>query len=43
MERISTVQLTGDYPGIELFARETPEGWDGWGNEVESNVELSGL
>jgi N6-adenosine-specific RNA methylase IME4 len=26
---------------IELFAREKHEGWDVWGNEVESDIELS--
>ena len=25
---------------IELFARENNEGWDVWGNEVESSVAL---
>ena len=25
---------------IELFAREKHEGWDVWGNEVESSVAL---
>jgi len=25
---------------IELFAREKHEGWDVWGNEVESNITL---
>ena len=29
------VQLMGDLPRIELFAREKTEGWDVWGNEVE--------
>lgn len=33
-ERI--VELVGDLPRIELFARQTSEGWDSWGNEVES-------
>ena len=28
-------QLYGDLPRIELFARQTAEGWDSWGNEVE--------
>ncbi len=37
-ERI--VQLMGDLPRIELFARRKVEGWDCWGNEVESNIEL---
>lgn len=32
-ERI--VQLLGDLPRIELFARERAEGWDGWGNQYE--------
>ena len=28
---------------IELFAREKTEGWDVWGNEVESDIELQAL
>ena len=28
------VELCGDLPRIELFAREKTEGWDSWGNEV---------
>lgn len=31
-ERIQ--KLFGDLPRIELFARQTAEGWDSWGNEV---------
>jgi len=31
-ERI--VQLLGDVPRIELFARERAPGWDAWGNEL---------
>ena len=34
------VQLMGDLPRIELFARQSPDGWDVWGNEVECSVEL---
>lgn len=34
------VKLMGDLPRIELFARQKTEGWDVWGNEVESDVEL---
>ena len=30
----------GDIPRIELFAREKVEGWDCWGNEVDSDIEL---
>jgi len=37
-ERIVT--LLGDLPRIELFAREKTDGWDVWGNEVESDIEL---
>lgn len=37
-ERI--VQLMGDLPRIELFARRKVEGWDCWGNEVESDITL---
>lgn len=32
-ERIVT--LFGDLPRIELFARQTVEGWDCWGDETE--------
>ena len=28
------VQLCGNLPRIELFARETASGWDSWGNEI---------
>lgn len=28
------VELCGDLPRIELFARERVDGWDAWGNEV---------
>ena len=37
-ERI--VQLMGDLPRIELFARQKVEGWDCWGDEVESDISL---
>ena len=33
-ERI--LELCGDLPRIELFAREKVKGWDAWGNEVPS-------
>jgi len=38
-ERI--VELLGDVPRVELFARQTPPGWDVWGNEVEPTIDLS--
>lgn len=28
------VELCGDVPRIELFARQAAEGWDCWGNEA---------
>lgn len=28
------VELCGDKPRIELFARQRADGWDAWGNEV---------
>ena len=31
------VQLMGDLPRIELFARQSAEGWDCWGNEAPEN------
>lgn len=34
------VQLLGDLPRVELFARQKVEGWDSWGNEVECDVEI---
>ena len=38
--RDKIVQLMGDIPRIELFARQKTEGWDVWGNEVESDIKL---
>ena len=37
-ERI--VRLMGDLPRVELFARQSPAGWDVWGNEVECTAHL---
>lgn len=31
--RDKILQLMGDLPRIELFARDVASGWDGWGNE----------
>ena len=36
------VQLMGDVPRIELFARSRAEGWDAWGNEVDSDISMKG-
>ena len=34
------VSLIGDLPRVELFARQKTDGWDVWGNEVESDIRL---
>ena len=36
--RDKIVALMGDLPRVELFARQTPPGWDVWGNEVQSTL-----
>ena len=38
--RSRIIQLMGDVPRIELFARQAPEGWDVWGNEFGSSINL---
>ena len=38
--RNKIIELLGDLPRIELFARQKTEGWDVWGNEVESDIKL---
>lgn len=35
------LDLCGDLPRIELFCREKSPGWDVWGNEVDSDIELA--
>lgn len=34
------VQLMGDVPRVELFARETADGWASWGNQLEGNYDI---
>ncbi len=34
------IEMTGLQPRIELFARKKRDGWDCWGNEVESDINL---
>lgn len=36
--REKIVELFGDLPHIELFARQPTPGWDVWGNEVQSDI-----
>ena len=38
--RNAIVELCGDLPRVELFSRQYHKGWDVWGNEVESDIEL---
>ena len=38
-ERI--VELMGDVPRVELFARQSVPGWDAWGNEVQCSPGLT--
>ena len=40
--RDKIVELFGDLPRIELFARERANGWDCFGNEVDSDIILNG-
>jgi len=35
------VEMFGDIPKVELFARQNFEGWDAWGNEVSNSIELN--
>jgi len=35
------VELMGDIPRIELFARERTQGWDAWGNEVPDECQYA--
>lgn len=39
--REKIVQLFGDLPRIELFARNKTEGWDVWGNEVDNSIDFT--
>ena len=38
--RDKIVKLVGNLSRIELFARQRVPGWDVWGNEVESDIDL---
>lgn len=37
------VELLGDLPRVELFAREREPGWDAWGLDVESDPQVSAV
>ena len=38
-ERI--IKLCGDLPRLEMFARQAPNGWDVYGNQVENSIEIN--
>ncbi len=40
--RHKIIELVGDLPRVELFAREKADGWDAWGNEVDCDIEIEG-
>lgn len=40
--RHKIIELVGDLPRVELFAREKTDGWDAWGNEVDCDIEIEG-
>jgi len=35
------VELCGDVPRLEMFARESAEGWDVFGNEAPNSIDIS--
>jgi len=39
--RDKIIRLCGDLPKVELFARQSSIGWDIWGNEVKSDINLT--
>ena len=36
-------RVSGEGPRLELFARRRQPGWDVWGNEVDSDIEIPGF
>lgn len=41
-EHYAVIERLSPGPYLELFARRRQPGWDVWGNEVESDIELPG-
>lgn len=39
--RDKIVELMGDLPRVELFARQKTAGWAAWGNEIASDITLA--
>jgi len=42
-EIFQRIEQLSEGPFIELFARRKREGWDCWGNQVESDIDLLGI
>lgn len=40
--RDKIIELVGNLPRVELFAREKADGWDAWGNEVDCDLTIEG-
>ena len=38
--RNKIVELCGNIPRVELFSRQKTEGWDSWGNQINSDIQL---
>lgn len=41
-EQFAIIERLSDGPYLELFARRKQHGWDSWGNEVQSDIQIPG-
>jgi N6-adenosine-specific RNA methylase IME4 len=41
-EQFAVIERISNPPYLELFARRPREGWDIWGDEVASDIEIEG-
>ena len=41
-EQYAIIERCSPGPYLELFARRNQPGWDAWGNEIESDIEIPG-
>ncbi len=41
-EQFAVIERVSPGPYLELFARRHQPGWDAWGNEIESDIEIPG-
>ncbi|MDR0884091.1 MAG: cytosine methyltransferase [Oscillospiraceae bacterium] len=42
-EQYAIIERCSPGPYLELFARRNRPGWDAWGNEIESDIEIEGF